>query len=440
MKKLIAILLVLILSLSLCACGESSPSGTLKIYVDGSAFQDTSTLALAFEQQYPDIHVEIEELPQMKLNFYEDLSGYELDTDALTAREAALQQHRTAIMAGASDADLFVVGGGINQYHDENGGTLVQDPYDLVAAGVLADLSGVLDGIDRADYLADVFEEGSSDGTLYLVPLRVMTYGFGINMEKNPQFPAARDTFLQTLAKEYAAELAVDNYGMCSDAVFSLSYSVVDKRSQTISLYDENYITAIETAKTFCSLIQQNPVDNLSVWEEIQNGTIFASSNTPIVTFAVAGANLMGNDQYADLAFVPFPNEKDGVTAEVYLYAFAPAACKNLDAAELFLQWMLSQEVQNGTMQVYSGTYGYPVRKGCSENTLATCGTYVSDRVGQTAIESMTALENRVTDAKYSSHYDYELQQALIQWQSGEAELDTALEELYNDWSLYLDE
>lgn len=167
MKRWIAIVLTLVLCLSIAGCGGSGPSGTLKLCVDGPAFGETSTMAAAFMEDYPGIRVEVELLPQLRLSYDENYMPV-IDTDSQAQREAALQQHRTALMAGSADADLYLITGGTSQFLEMNGGTLVQDPYDLMTAGVLADLTPLLDKIDRNDYLGGVFEAGQVGGAQYL--------------------------------------------------------------------------------------------------------------------------------------------------------------------------------------------------------------------------------------------------------------------------------
>ena len=134
-------------------------------------------MAAAFMEDYSGIWVEVELLPQLRLNYDENYMPV-IDTDSQAQREAALQQHRTALMAGSADADLYLITGGISQFHEMNGGTLVQDPYDLMTAGVLADLTPLMEELDLADYLGGVFEAGWFEGGQYLIPLRVSFNGF----------------------------------------------------------------------------------------------------------------------------------------------------------------------------------------------------------------------------------------------------------------------
>lgn len=97
MKKWIAIVLALMVLLALAGCGGNTASGSLKIYADGAAFHDLQTAAAAFMEDYPGIRVEVELLPQFRLNYDETYMPV-IDTDSQAQRESALQQHRTALM------------------------------------------------------------------------------------------------------------------------------------------------------------------------------------------------------------------------------------------------------------------------------------------------------------------------------------------------------
>ena len=78
MKKWIAIVLVLMLTLA--GCGGNAASGSLKVYADGAAFHDLQTAAAAFMEDYPGIQVEVELLPQLRLNYDETYLPV-IDTD-----------------------------------------------------------------------------------------------------------------------------------------------------------------------------------------------------------------------------------------------------------------------------------------------------------------------------------------------------------------------
>lgn len=438
MKKVIAVLSVITLLLLLTACRSQAERGMLKIYVDGGAYADTGAMVAAFTEAYPGIQVDVEVLPQVKTNVDRDYHP-SVDTDSLAQREAVLQQHRTALMAGSGDADLYLLTGGMSQYHEMNGGALVQDPYALMGNGVLADLSEVLNGIDPSEYLSGVFEAGQMDGSQYLIPLRVGFSGLGVDMDDAPEFPQTRAAFLQVLKEDYAEELGALGYGM---SITSLSYPVVNKAAGVISLYDENYAAAIRDTEEFAALIRQYPLEGNSFWERIRSGTLLSFGSNPLNGFSAAAADLVRENMTANLAYIPFPNEYDGATAEILAFAFAPASSKNQEAAATFLRWMLSEEVQDGTIPVYAMLVGYPVRKGCAEGMLRNSSiAYTLDYVGDTAMESLREFENRVTNAKYSSHYDFELTQAVNRWYgAGTGDLLAALDDTYRDWALYLDE
>ena len=441
MKKFLSIIMAISM-ITLGGCTKNDEQiGTLKIYVDGTGFQETNLLMSAFEEKYPNIQVEIEVFPEVQIN-YDSNYMPSVDTDSLAEREAVLQQHRTALMAGSSDADLYIIGGGSSQFHEFNGGALVQDPYDLMHNGVLGNLSEVLEWIDTSAYLPSVFQEGQTDGMQYFVPLRVNCPTLLINKEGNIPFEAVetRKELLELLSKTYVQELG-NLSGICNLPVTSLSYPVVNRQEKQIFLFDDTYTTAFSEAKSLSALRSQYITEGGYYADMLNRGdTLLSSMSNPLMALASANSDLSRYNAHANLACVPMLNEKDGITVEVALYAFSPASGQNTKEASIFLSWLLSEEVQNGTIPIFSPIVSYPMKKGCAENQLKRMGDFALEYVGDSAIESLNELESNVTDAKYAGYYDYELILLLQKWQEETVELDTALEELYHDWVLYLDE
>ncbi len=141
MKRQIARFLLLAFFLFLPACALPLP-GTLRICIDGAAYQDVSGLIADFQEEYPQIQVEVEVLPEVKLTLDERFLPV-LDADSVASRAAALEQNRAALLAGNAGFGLYLVTGGTSQFSPMNGGALVEDPYALMASGGLEDLSGL---------------------------------------------------------------------------------------------------------------------------------------------------------------------------------------------------------------------------------------------------------------------------------------------------------
>lgn len=440
MKKWIAIVLTLVLCLSITGCGGSGPSGALKLCVDGAAFFDIATMAAAFMEDYPGIQVEVELLPQLRLDYDENYMPV-IDTDSQAQRESALQQHRTALMAGSSDADLYLITGGTSQFLELNGGTLVQDPYDLMTAGVLADLTAVMEELDLADYLGGVFEAGWFDGGQYLIPLRVSFNGFVADAADGVDFPESHEAFSQLMEDRFLPQMGAIRMGGWF-YLPSLTRPVVNKGTETIALYDDDYSAALEEAKEFEAMLAGYTADSGSYSQRIDSGTLVMSGSNPVLCAENIAGMLEREGLTAQLQYIPIPNELGGVTAEITAYAFAPATGRNLEATDLFLRWLLSERTQNGTIPVFSNLGGgHPVRKGCAEALLEHSQLDTPGIIGKSYVDSLAAMENRVTHGRFTTSYDYKLLNLLSAWHAGVvSDLDAALEELYGDWALYLDE
>ena len=442
MKKWIAIIMTLVLCLSIAGCGGNGPSGALKICVDGAAFAETSTMAAAFMEDYPGIQVEVELLPQLRLNYDENYMPV-IDTDSQAQREAALQQHRTALMAGSADADLYLITGGTSQFLEMNGGTLVQDPYDLMTAGVLADLTSVMEELDLADYLGGVFEAGWFEGGQYLIPLRVSFNGLVVDAADGVTFPQTQTAFSELMAASFPEEMAAVRMGGWF-TLPSLTRPVVNKGTESIALRDADFTAAFADAQKFAVLLAPYTPDSGSYTERMALGTLMMTGSDPVLCGGAIGQQLMREEVRAELAYLAIPNEQDGVTAEITAYAFAPATASDQEAARVFLSWLLSEQSQDGSIPIFSGLGGgYPVRKGCAEALFANSqsNTGSLEYIGEGYLTSLNEMENRATHGKFTTAYDYELMNLLSAWHAGAvSDLDAALEELYGDWALYLDE
>ena len=442
MKKRIAIVLALMLMLTVAGCGGNATSGSLKIYADGAAFNDLQTAAAAFMEDFPGIRVEVELLPQLRLDYDETYMPV-IDTDSQAQREATLQQHRTALMAGSSDADLYLITGGTSQFLELNGGTLVQDPYDLMTAGVLADLTAVMEELDLADYLGGVFEAGWFDGGQYLIPLRVSFNGIVADAADSVDFPESHEAFSQLMERDFLPQMGAIRMGGWF-RLPSLTRPVVNKGTETIALYDGDYAAALEEAKEFEAMLAGYTADSGSYSQRIEGGTLVMSGSNPVLCAENIAVTLMREGLTAQLQYIPIPNEQSGVTAEITAYAFAPATASDQEAVQVFLRWLLSEQSQNGSIPIYSGLGGgYPVRKGCAKALFANSqnSTDTLGYIGEGYVGSLAELENRVTHGRFTTSYDYKLLNLLSAWHAGAvADLDAALEELYGEWALYLDE
>ena len=352
-------------------------------------------------EDYPGIRVEVELLPQLRLNYDETYMPV-IDTDSQAQRESALQQHRTALMAGSSDADLYLITGGTSQFLELNGGTLVQDPYDLMTAGVLADLTAVMEELDLADYLGGVFEVGWFDGGQYLIPLRVSFNGFVADAADGVDFPESHEDFSQLMERDFLPRMGAIRMGGWF-RLPSLTRPVVNKGTETIALYDDDYAAALEEAKEFEAMLESYTADSGSYSQRIEGGTLVMSGSNPVLCAENIAGMLEREGLTAQLQYIPIPNEQSGVTAEITAYAFAPATSKNQEAAGIFLSWLLSEQSQNGSIPIYSGLGGgYPVRRGCakalfansqnSTDTLGCIGTGYADSLAE--LETAIAKES----------------------------------------------
>lgn len=445
MKKRKWIAAVLPLCFVMTGCTQNDlPNGELKICIDGIGFDNIDAMVAEFEKQYPEISLTVEILPQVETHY--EMGGTPvLDTDSLTQREAVLQQHRTALMAGSSEADLYLITGGLIQSYEFNGGTFIQDPVSLMHNGVLADLSGVTQSISIDDYFEGVFEPGIVENTQYIIPLRSAFDGFVFNQAQDPGFSSSAEEFVQTVADVYAEEFA-ELYTGIMMPVRAVSYPIVNKASGTISISDEAYAAAFRQTEMLQEAISPHldseNLDTLDTAQRIeQNKTILTTGPSPFLSLASVGQDLSRRQMKAAVGYTSCPNEKGGITAEINVFAFAPATCRNIPAANTFLAWMLSEDVQNNTTPVFSEMTTYPVRKGCIREMIAHSAMADSFKsLEESSYADVDAYESRINAAKFFTEHDRKLEDTLYEWRSGKKTMLECLQELEQYWQLYLDE
>lgn len=434
---------VFVLALSGCSGRESA---VLKIYVDGSVVGDTGLLAEQFHLQYPEIELEFEVLPQVRHDsvITEEGISTTVDSDSLAARTAALQRQRTAIMAGSSDGDLFLVGGGLSQYDEYNGGALLDDPRLLTGNGALADLSAIFEGkgaLDSRAYVEPAFSAGSDEEALYLVPLGIGVSCGVIAEAAAPAVQALGEAenmmdFFSVLVQQYPEELG--NLSASWNLPFlALSHPAVDKLSRTLYAEDVSYQEAFDVC---AELIAADAADKGE-----GNGSALLMQSCHPYALGAAAQEAAGKSE-RDAVILPVPDEEGGITAFVEFYAFAPASSGNVEAAVTFLRWMLGVEVQSlGTgsanaAMLNTATF-FPVRKDCLGTALA---QHLGDRaesLGETLPESLVMLGERITAVRYANRYDYELFEAVRQCKENpDTTVDEVMEPLLAEWRLYLDE
>ncbi len=431
--------------LALSGCGEQERA-VLKIYVDGSVVGDTGLLAEQFHLRYPEIGLDFEVLPQVRHDsvITEEGISTTVDSDSLAARTAALQRQRTAIMAGSSDGDLFLVGGGLSQYDEYNGGALLDDPRLLTGNGALADVSAIFEGkgaLDRKAYIGPAFSAGSGKDALYLVPLGI---GVSCGVIADADAPAVQalgeagnmTDFFSVLTQQYPEELG--NLSASWNLPFlALSHPAVDKLSRTLYAEDASYREAFDVCE---ELLAADAAE-----KEEGNGSALLMQSCHPYALGAAAQEAAGNGE-KEAVILPVPDEEGGITAFVEFYAFAPASSDNVEAAVTFLRWMLGVEVQSlGTgsenaAMLNTATF-FPVRKDCLRTALAQHLGERAESLGEALPESLATLGERITAVRYANRYDYELFEALRQCKENpDTTVDEVMEPLLAEWRLYLDE
>lgn len=437
--------IVFVFAPALAGCGGQE-SAALKIYVDGSVVGDTGLLAEQFHLQHPEIGLEFEVLPRVRHDavITEEGISATVDSESLAARTAALQRQRTAIMAGSSDGDLFLVGGGLSQYDEYNGGALLDDPRLLTGSGCLADLSAIFEGkgaLGPEAYIGPAFSAGSDRDALYLVPLG-MSVSCGLIADADA--PAVQELgeaenltdFFSVLMRQYPEELG--NLSASWNLPFlALGNPAVDKLSQTLYAQEPSYREAFDLCE---ELIAADAVDGGTQ----EGSALLMQSCHPYALEAVAQEVAGSGGRSA--VILPVPGEAGGVTAFVEFYAFVPASSDNVEAAVTFLRWMLGEEVQSLGMDsenaamLNTATF-FPVRKDCLEKMPVQHLVDGGESLGETLPKSLAALGERITAARYANRYDYELSEAVRQYRENpDGTLEEAIGPLLAEWRLYLDE
>lgn len=433
------------------AAGPTEEEKAVRLCVDGARFRDADALAAAFNKAHPEIECTVERLPSVTMVQGTD-GQWGVNSDELEARTAAMQQHRTAIMAGSAGADLYLLGGGLSQFSEYNGGAFIANPSTLLTAGVLADMAGVFQGCED-EFLQPALAAGQWDGQQLLVPLGITVNGFLRNAEADLGFDPteAGDTlaFVQTLQQHLPEQIGY-LAGNCTHPFSGAALPPSDKTAGVIWLTEPEYEPLTRSVELLQAAGSAIPADRTDYAARLQRGdAILNVCGEAIPAYlSSVGGSLLSVGASGQVAFEPLPNENGGVTASVALYAAVPQNSPHKQNAAAFLQWLLSQPVQandpdaTGSQTGILGSQVLPVRKNC----MAVCTQRVVNEtlmtpLGQACPDSLTALETRISAARFLSEYDYRLLLAVQSWAANGGDLTADyLQPLADEWALYLDE
>lgn len=445
----------------LAGCGAGSETGTagaqtLRVCTEARILKDGAGLAAKFNARYPQITLQFETLPTVGVAVENGTAT--VDSDELAQRTALLQKHRTALMAGSTDCDVYVLYGGATWQSELNGGALVQDYGSLLRSGVLADLSGLFEGadaLDRADYVPALMEAGVQNGELLVVPLKYSLPGLIVNRTGACGFApvdgADLYAFAEALLDASTQQLAYLNR-LATLPLYALSQPPVDKRSGTLPLAEDTYGRAMALVERLQSRASAVPADQGDYAARVQRGDWFMlRASMPVLYAASIGSALEAAGVEAhDLRFIPVPNERGGLTAMPELCAFVPTGSKQKGAALAFLRWLLQAEIQTAGLndevgRVFADNCQLPVLRGCVEKQLANTLYATADAelspAWQAYAASVTAQEERITAVRFGSSYDDALNTAVQRWAENGGNLTADyLQPLIDEWTLYLDE
>lgn len=444
MKRFLS--LVILVALLLSGCGGEKQVDTLTVCIDGNGLNEMylGPILAEFEQQNPNIKLEVNYLPPYKAD----------DPAMIERRSAAFTRTRTELMSGKG-ADIYLFLGAYGSASSADSYMLFPDLERNILSGALHDLGFLFEHEDfRAeDYVGGLTETGVSDGKPYVLPLNYQIFGL-VGVE-----PALTESGFDTEQSD-PAEFTQQLLELGENCPFLSTYC------HTLLL---NSVATPPVSAQNAQILLQEPqwqqtfelIRQLQVGTGGENGDF--TSFLDYTTAAQNGAALLPGASFSMCAhslrvledagyparFLGFPNAHGGVTVQPYVTAVVSAGCRNTDAAAELLLWLLSDTVQSCKELEFVGSYAnlsfngfsWPVRRGSARDMLEQLKVYPVEpgTISDTLKDDLTALEERIDTFRVPSRYDTSLYSLVEGYLLGEQSWEDCWAGITDAWN-YLDE
>lgn len=325
-----------------------------------------------FTEVHPEINVRLQVLP----------NGNKQGGNYQAARDAALQQLRTAIMAGRGP-DIYLLPSVSTNYE-----MLFKDVNQAMANGYFEDISIFYNTdteLSKESFAANVMDAGTLDGARYVLPLR---YDMPIAYVDTAEFTTLGgdlDMFDGGILSLFNEILATENPELAVGAFINVKATesfALNLLGQTVDYGKQEVLLKEETLSEFMVSIQRIRSANLidpDNWEERiyvnypnDLADLFSKGEfwTDETSFYIGTMqDILENAAYAEameieIAMIPVADAEGKITADVTYYGAVGDACDDVALAYEFLRMFLTEDAQilQNRDTVDSGYYlGWPV-------------------------------------------------------------------------------
>jgi len=341
-KRIISLCLIIVIaSILLCGCAKKTLSLHVVIEDRSEWWKIVNDAAREFETEHKGVSIIVKEL-----------------TTDETAREIALQQMRTAIMAGKGP-DVFLLP---CSWQIDN--PLFPDVSQAMRNGLFADLSEYYDTdmeLGKDGLIPAVMDAGMVDGARYVLPLRYnipVAYVDLAQFEEAGLSPKVFDTGLEGLMRAVVESddddlaAAANPFRILYDMSLNVFTDLLDYDEQKINLTKEELAEFMELYQALEDLQSLRSrylgtVDFLSYltdafphWATYGEAMFISDMDLAFANAAVA--------QIEGIDFDIFPlRSSDGtLTADVTLWGAVGTSCEETELAYQFLTYFLSEDLQ----------------------------------------------------------------------------------------------
>lgn len=444
MKRFLS--LVILVALLLMGCGGEKQVDTLTVCIDGNGLNEMylGPILAEFEQQKPNIKLEVNYLPTYKAD----------DPAMIERRSAAFTRTRTELMSGKG-ADIYLFLGAYGSASSADSYMLFPDLERNILSGALHDLGFLFEHEDYrgSDYVGGLTETGVSDGKPYVLPLSYQIFGLvGVDPALTE---AGFDTERSDPAEFTRQLLELDEKcpflgTYCHTLLLnSVAMPPVSAQNAQILLQEPQWQQTFELIRQ----IQVGTGGEISDFASFLDYTTAAQNGAallPGASFSMCAHSLrVLEDAGYPARFLGFPNEHGGVTVQPYVTAVVSAGCRNTVAAAELLLWLLSDTVQGCKELEFVGSYAnlsfngfsWPVRCGSARDMLEHLKVYPVEpgAISDTLKADLTALEDRIDTFRIPSRYDTSLYSLVEGYLWGEQSWEECWVGITDAWN-YLDE
>lgn len=356
--------------------------------------QETLTICTGSAQEYS---VRMLAEAWTKMNAGPEIEVISIPSDD-TLAETKITQLRTEIMSD-NGPDVFIMPCNIAT-ENRNSSVLFSDPEKIMHSGIFLPLDAYIKKasyVDSNGWNQTIMEAGKTEEGQVILPIAYTYCAYAFPTDESIAIPNSWEEMIHNQDFMIGANIPQRGYEWLSPSFGKLA----DYEEETLLFSEEDLQKRIEEVFEW--------QEKNSISQNITETSMIAWGNVTDEFWKKISAT--GNDKKTVVAF---PNDENGVTAYITLYAAVNRNTEYPEQAFSFLDFVFSDEIMTGVgfpsedPEIQYGAtwiFSEEARKGMLVNKSAIQQILKN----QTTIDVFNSIENRINDVRYYSSLDNEL-------------------------------